>query len=381
MHRQRSGLAVMLALTTALALVGPPAAAAASGPSKPNPSTPGPLNARASDPMEPELAGLRRQLAETQAALDSIATRVGLMSPQAAATGPASGQPRSGPAPYTRTQLLSTLLPEAEAHYSPQAGLGNLEAWDVLVKMLAAIPGVWGAGEDTAMAPLTTAVNQLLATQGLSQPDKLAEYGRRTVDKMLRNLWLIGYIQLLLPGSCLVAVARHPLDAGLSCYSQPFGYSGVPWAWSLEHIGEQIRMTAALLAHWRQHLPPGRLLTLYYEELVAAPEATARRLLAHCGLPWDPAVLAFHTSNRTVATASVVQVRQPLYTKAVGRWRKYERQLAPLAAAVAAEVLWQAVSEAVQVPDQVPDCEWEAGLVSVSVSTGVAPTGWCSGRP
>ena len=50
----------------------------------------------------------------------------------------------------------------------------------------------------------------------------------------------IGYIQLLLPGSCLVAVARHPLDAGLSCYSQPFGYSGVPWAWSLEHIGEQV---------------------------------------------------------------------------------------------------------------------------------------------
>lgn len=111
----------MLALTTALALVGPPAAAAASGPSKPNPSTPGPLNARASDPMEPELAGLRRQLAETQAALDSIATRVGLMSPQAAATGPASGQPRSGPAPYTRTQLLSTLSAAATAPTSSAA--------------------------------------------------------------------------------------------------------------------------------------------------------------------------------------------------------------------------------------------------------------------
>ncbi|KAG2433432.1 hypothetical protein HXX76_008490 [Chlamydomonas incerta] len=228
--------------------------------------------------------------------------------------------------------------------------------------MLAALPGVWGAGEDTALAPLTTPVNQLLAARGLTQPDKLAEYGRRytaamlqraaasgtgwgpgrpplrVVDKMLRNLWLIGYIQLLLPGACLVVVARHPLDAGLSCYSQPFGYSGVPWAWSLEHIGEQIRMTAALVAHWRAHLPPGRLLTLHYEELVAAPEATARRLLAHCGLAWDPAVLAFHTSNRTVATASVAQVRQPLYSRSVGRWRKYGRQLAALAAQVAAEV-------------------------------------------
>ncbi|PNG99777.1 hypothetical protein TSOC_014439, partial [Tetrabaena socialis] len=172
----------------------------------------------------------------------------------------------------------------------------------------------------------------------------------RIVDKMLRNLWLFGYIQLLLPRSCLVHVVRHPLDAALSCYAQPFGYSGVPWAWRLQHIGEQLRMTHALERHWRAQLPRGRLLTLHYEELVAAPEASARRLLSHCGLGWDPAVLRFHTSNRTVSTASVAQVRQPLYSRSVGRWRKYERQLAGLAAQVRPEIesYERAVAEAVR---------------------------------
>ncbi|PNH11150.1 hypothetical protein TSOC_002042, partial [Tetrabaena socialis] len=154
--------------------------------------------------------------------------------------------------------------------------------------MLASYPGVWGAGEDTAMAPLTTGINEMLATKGLSDIGALTGFGRRyladmrrrsqatgwpanrpplrIVDKMLRNLWLFGYIQLLLPRSCLVHVVRHPLDAALSCYAQPFGYSGVPWAWRLQHIGEQLRMTHALERHWRAQLPRGRLLTLHYEE-------------------------------------------------------------------------------------------------------------------
>ncbi|KAG2487977.1 hypothetical protein HYH03_013417 [Edaphochlamys debaryana] len=226
--------------------------------------------------------------------------------------------------------------------------------------MLAALPGVWGAGEDTALAPLTGPLNDMLSTSGLAQMEQLEAFGRRyvsemlqrsraagwgpqrpprrIVDKMLRNLWLLGYIQLVLPHACLVHVVRHPLDAALSCYMQPFGYSGVPWAWRLDHIGEQVRMTAQLARHWAQALPPGRLLTLHYEELVAAPEASARRLLSHCGLPWDPSALAFHTANRTVSTASVAQVRQPLYKKAVGRWRQYERQLAGLAEQLRDEV-------------------------------------------
>lgn len=79
----------------------------------------------------------------------------------------------------------------------------------------------------------------------------------RIVDKMLRNLWLIGYIQMLLPKSCIVHVARHPMDVALSCYSQPFGYSAssLSWAWDLDHIAQQLEMAWELVDHWQQQLP------------------------------------------------------------------------------------------------------------------------------
>ncbi|EFJ43393.1 hypothetical protein VOLCADRAFT_96413 [Volvox carteri f. nagariensis] len=239
---------------------------------------------------------------------------------------------------------------------SPVFVVGLPRSGSTLVEtMLSRYPGVWAAGEDTALAPLTPRLNELLMKQGLSNRAALADFGRRyveemrrravasgwdpnnppvrIVDKMLRNLWLIGYIEMLLPRACIVHVVRHPLDVALSCYSQPFGYSGVPWSWRLDHIGEQIRMAAALGAHWGQVLPPGRLLTLHYEQV------SARQLLSHCGLTWDVRVLDFHTANRTVATASVAQVRKPLYNTSVGRWRKYEKQLAALAAQIRPEIL------------------------------------------
>lgn len=131
----------------------------------------------------------------------------------------------------------------------------------------------------------------------------------RIVDKMLRNLWLVGYIQLLLPRSCVVHVARHPLDVALSCYAQPFGYSSsvLAWSWDLGAIASQLEMSWALAAHWQQQLP-GRLHTVLYEELVVHPEAVARRLLDACGLDWEPGVLQFQHTERPVHTASMAQV-------------------------------------------------------------------------
>ncbi len=135
-----------------------------------------------------------------------------------------------------------------------------------------------------------------------------AAHPLRIVDKMLHNVWLVGYIQLLLPAACIVHVARHPLDTALSCYSQPFGYSGMAWSWDLHHIASQISMTWELMEHWDNVLP-GRILTVHYEDLVANPEQAARDILHHCGLPWDDSVLNFHTSQgRTIATASMAQV-------------------------------------------------------------------------
>lgn len=146
------------------------------------------------------------------------------------------------------------------------------------------------------------------------------------VDKMLRNMWLVGYIHWLLPDACVLHVARHPLDTAMSCYAQPFGYSGMPWAFDLSHIAAQLNMTQQLVDHWNKVLP-GKLHTVYYEDLVLNTEQVTRELLSACGLDWEDAVLSFHATERAVHTASVTQVRQPMYTSSVGRWRVYESQL------------------------------------------------------
>ena len=93
------------------------------------------------------------------------------------------------------------------------------------------------------------------------------------------------------------------------------------------------------MAQWDALLPPGRVLHLRYEDLVADLEGTARALLAHCGLPWEAGVLDFHANARQVATASAAQVRQPLYATSVGRWRGYAAGLKPLLRALRRAVL------------------------------------------
>jgi hypothetical protein len=84
-----------------------------------------------------------------------------------------------------------------------------------------------------------------------------------------------------------------------------------------------------LLEHWRQTIPV-RCLDVAYEDVVADVESQARRLIDFVGLEWDPACLQFHATRRIVRTASLVQVREPVHTSSVGRWKKYERALAPL---------------------------------------------------
>jgi hypothetical protein len=86
------------------------------------------------------------------------------------------------------------------------------------------------------------------------------------------------------------------------------------------------------MAHWRSALPANVMLEVQYEEVVADLEGQARRIVAHCGLEWDSRCLSFHQTKRSVQTASVIQVRQPIYKSAVGRWRAYEAFLGPLLA-------------------------------------------------
>jgi hypothetical protein len=84
------------------------------------------------------------------------------------------------------------------------------------------------------------------------------------------------------------------------------------------------------MAHWRKVLPPGVMLDVQYEDVVADIEPKAREIIAFCGLPWDDRCLQFHESTRPVKTASVSQVRKPLYATSVERWKRYGKRLGPL---------------------------------------------------
>jgi hypothetical protein len=124
------------------------------------------------------------------------------------------------------------------------------------------------------------------------------------------------------------------MDGCLSCFFELFA-AGHPYCYELGELGRFRRAYDGLMAHWRAVLPEDVLLDVSYEALVEDPETEARRMLDHLGLAWDPACLDFAGREGSVRTASLAQVRQPLYRTSVGRWRRWETWLGPLRAALA----------------------------------------------
>jgi sulfotransferase family protein len=146
---------------------------------------------------------------------------------------------------------------------------------------------------------------------------------------MPANFRFVGLIHLALPNARIIHARRDPVDTCLSCFAQHFR-GDQPFAYDLAELGRYYRAYERLMDHWRRALPPGVMLEVQYEELVADFETQARSIVAHAGLDWDPNCLAFHETQRSVRTASHSQVRRPLYKTSVGRWRPYANLLRPL---------------------------------------------------
>lgn len=153
----------------------------------------------------------------------------------------------------------------------------------------------------------------------------------RQVDKTPVNFLYLGLVAMALPQARIVHLRRRPMDACYAMYKTLFRMA-YPFSYDLDDLARYWLGYAQLMAHWRRLLPPGRMLEIDYEDLVANQEATSRRLLAHAGLPWDEACLHFERNPQASLTASAAQVRQPMYRSSVELWRRYERELAPLAA-------------------------------------------------
>lgn len=168
--------------------------------------------------------------------------------------------------------------------------------------------------------------------------------GARVTDKMPVNFRHLGWIRQLFPQAQVVHVHRNPLDVGLSCLRQHFVGQSNGWSTSLAGIAGVMDDHARLMAHWRSQGTDG-LLELAYEDLVTAPEATIGALLAFLDLPFEPACLTPHTSQRRVNTASYAQVQEPIHGAAIGKWQAYAAGLAPLAQALGLQAQVDAVRD------------------------------------
>jgi len=136
----------------------------------------------------------------------------------------------------------------------------------------------------------------------------------------------------MLPNATIIDARRHPMDACFSTFRQHFA-AGQTFSYDLADLGRYYRCYLSLMDHWDAVLP-GRVLCVQYEQLVRDPQASIRRLLEHCRLPFEPACLSFHETQRAVRTPSAEQVRQPIYTQAVGYWRHFATELEPLRGAL-----------------------------------------------
>ena len=152
---------------------------------------------------------------------------------------------------------------------------------------------------------------------------------KRITDKMPANYMLMGLIPLMMPNAKIIHVMRDPVDTCLSCFTRLFNRHQNA-TYDLKELGQHYLNYRKLMDHWREILPPASFMDVRYEDLVDDIEGQSKRLMEYCDLGWDDRCLSFHQTKRSIRTASVTQVRQPIYRSSMERWRKYEKHLTPL---------------------------------------------------
>ena len=214
-------------------------------------------------------------------------------------------------------------------------------------QIIASHPDVFGAGE----LPDMLRIAHRKTGNAKSFPENIAQLGQtaitnwaedylaglrqyapdspRITDKMPENFWALGLIHVMLPNAKVIHVKRNPVDTCISCFTILFN-SGLEYSYNLSELGQYYAGYARLMEHWRNVLPAGSFLDVAYEDIVTEQEVQSRRIIEFCELDWNDACVDFHKHERSVSTASVTQVRQPIYKTSMERWRPYEKYLDPL---------------------------------------------------
>jgi hypothetical protein len=243
---------------------------------------------------------------------------------------------------YFTIDLLQRRRGEGLATAAPIFIVGMPRSGSTLIEqILGSHPRVAALGETAALPPLLERgfPADRAETRRLARRYLEAVRGRgwsgggRFVDKTLENYLHVGAIALMFPRAVILHAVRGPVDTCLSCYRQLFA-TGAETLYDLDDIGAEYITYRRVMDHWRAVLP-GRVVDVDHEALVADPERRIGWLVTEaCGLGWDDACLRFHEARGPVRTASSGQVRQPIFTSSLGRWRRYEPQLGPLLAAL-----------------------------------------------
>jgi tetratricopeptide (TPR) repeat protein len=228
------------------------------------------------------------------------------------------GLPRSG----------TTLIEQIIATHPKVHGAGELPDVRRVFKSLPELVGRPFADPCQALIALEPASSRAAAGRYLDRLNTLAPHtALRVVDKMLDNVDLIGLIALLWPSARVIVCRRDVRDIGVSCWQT--GFASIHWANDYEHIARRFADYQRIVEYWRRTKPIAWL-DVSYEELVRDVEVQSRRLVDFLGLDWDPVCLQFHSTRRVVRTASQSQVRRPIYSQSVGRWKNYEQWIKPL---------------------------------------------------
>lgn len=228
------------------------------------------------------------------------------------------GMPRSG------TTLVEQIL---DSHPSV-FGAGELTFMEDSDNALQARAGKGTMRYTTYMETLTLDMLDDVANRHLVRLLGLAPDAQRIVDKMPHNFRYLALIELLFPAARVIHCARHPFDTCLSIYTHDFNAMHA-YATDLAWLGQYYRKYMELMDHWKRVLSLP-ILDVSYEAVVADQKGMTRKLVEFCGVPWDEQCLTFYKNKRSVNTISYDQVRQPIYSKSVARWRHYERHLGPL---------------------------------------------------
>ncbi|MGI8706572.1 MAG: tetratricopeptide repeat-containing sulfotransferase family protein [Sphingomicrobium sp.] len=183
------------------------------------------------------------------------------------------------------------------------------------------------------MEKITPAQLDITAKKYLEALSTGAGDAKRITDKLLTNFFFVGLIHLLYPKAKFVNTMRDPVDTCLSGFTKLFK-DDMPHSYELAELGRYYGKYRELMEHWNKVLPSGVLTTVNYEDVVTNTEKEAKALINFIGLKWDPKCVDFHKSDRPVKTASVAQVRKPIYNTSVKRWKKYGDGLQPLIDAI-----------------------------------------------